>query len=57
MIDLTFLGFPNYSVTEDGKVWSKTSNRFLKGYSNKNHHDKYFTVSLSNYDKKIKTCR
>ena len=52
MIDLTFLGFPNYSVTEDGKVWSKTSNRFLKGYSNKNHHDKYFTVSLSNYDKK-----
>lgn len=57
MIDLTFLGFPNYSVTEDGKVWSKTSNRFLKDYSNKNHHDKYFTVSLSNYDKKIKICR
>lgn len=41
MINLVFLGFPNHSITEDGKVWSHISNRFLKGSISHNHHDKY----------------
>ena len=30
MKNLGFLGFPDYDVTEDGRVWSYHSNRFLK---------------------------
>lgn len=57
MKSLDFLGFERYAVTSCGKVWSQTSNRFLTNYSNKNHHDKYFRVFLSDYDKKVKTVK
>lgn len=57
MQGLNFLGFERYSITSCGKVWSQTSNRFLTNYSNKKHHDKYFRVFLSDYDKKVKTVK
>lgn len=47
MINLCFLGFPAYWVTNDGKVWSDKSNRFLKGSVCLNHHDKYEKVMLT----------
>ena len=57
MQSLDFLGFERYAVTSCGKVWSYTSNRFLTNYFNENHHDKYFRVFLSNYDKKVKSVK
>lgn len=57
MQSLDFLGFERYAVTSCGKVWSHTSNRFLTNYFNENHHDKYFRVFLSNYDKKVKSVK
>lgn len=57
MKSLDFLGFERYAVTSCGKVWSHTSNRFLTNYFNENHHDKYFRVFLSNYDKKVKSVK
>lgn len=57
MVNLGFLGFERYEVTDCGKIWSHTSNRFLKNSVNYNHHDKYGKVFLSNYDKKIKTLK
>ena len=57
MQSLEFLGFERYAVTSCGKVWSHTSNRFLTNYSNKKHHDKYYRVSLSNCDKKVKVSK
>lgn len=47
MINLQYLGFPNYDITEDGKVWSHYSNRFLKMAVATNHHDKYGKYMLS----------
>lgn len=47
MINLQFLGFPNYDITEDGKVWSHYSNRFLKMAVSPKHHDKYGKYMLS----------
>lgn len=52
MINLQFLGFPNYSVTEDGKVWSHYNNKFLKPSISLKHHDKYAKVMLSQNGKK-----
>lgn len=46
MVNLNFIGFKNYDVTEDGKVWSHHSNRFLKGSISMKHHDKYEKVML-----------
>ena len=28
-VNLEFLGFPDYDVTEDGRVWSHRANRYL----------------------------
>lgn len=47
MVNLQFLGFPNYDITEDGKVWSHYSNRFLKMAVSTKHHDKYGKYMLS----------
>ena len=47
MINLQFLGFPNYEVTECGKVWSHYNNRFLKMAVSTKHHDKYGKYMLS----------
>lgn len=47
MVNLSFMGFPNYDVTEDGQVWSHYSNRFMKVSFAKNHHDQYGKVMLS----------
>ena len=52
MKNLGFLGFPDYDVTEDGKVWSHHSNKFLKISISINHHDKYAKVMLSNNGKR-----
>lgn len=52
MVNLQFLGFPNYSVTECGKVWTHYNNRFLKNNIAWNHHDKYAKVMLSQNGKK-----
>ena len=48
MVNLQFIGFPNYDVTTCGKVWSRHSNKFLKGSISPNHHDKYEKVMLCN---------
>ena len=37
--------YPNYSITEDGKIWSDKTNKFLKAGKCKNG---YFLVSLFN---------
>lgn len=47
MINLQFLGFPNYDITEDGKVWSHYSNRYLTISISMQHHDKYGKYMLS----------
>lgn len=52
MKSLAFLGFPHYSVTEDGKVWSHHNGKFLKGSIAHNHHDKYEKVMLSENGKR-----
>ena len=52
MKNLGFLGFPDYDVTEDGKVWSHHSSKFLKISISINHHDKYAKVMLSNNGKR-----
>ena len=54
MVNLQFLGFPHYCVTQDGKVWSHYSNRFLKGSISLQHHDKYEKVMLVRTDKSKK---
>lgn len=38
-------GFSNYLITEDGRVWSETSHKFLKPSEDANH---YLKVSLKN---------
>lgn len=48
MINLKFLGFPNYSVSKSGDVWSHVSDKYLKHSISLNHHDKYAKVMLSN---------
>lgn len=45
--------FPNYSATLDGRIWSKTSNKFLKPYKDR---DGYLNVSIRN-DYKSSTFR
>lgn len=47
MKNLSFLGYPNYCVTKDGRVYSSLSQRFLKQSSNQ-----YKTVTLVNEDGK-----
>ena len=37
--------FPNYSATLDGRIWSKTSNKFLKPYKDR---DGYLNVTIRN---------
>lgn len=54
MINLCFLGFPDYSVTEDGKVWTHFKNRYLKGSISFEHHDKYEKVMLTSAQKKLR---
>jgi hypothetical protein len=41
-------GFPNYSITEDGNVWSHNYNRWIKGHKN---WAGYIRVTLSNNGK------
>ena len=55
MQSLSFLGFPSYSVTKDGKVYSHKSNRFLTGYINYKHHDTYTKVTIGDVNKKLHT--
>lgn len=52
MVNLQFLGFPNYSVTEDGRVFAHHSNRWLTISIAENHHDKYAKVTLRNPETK-----
>ena len=48
-VNLEFLGFPDYDVTEDGRVWSHRANRYLVITISKNHHDKYAKVNVNNH--------
>lgn len=51
MKNLDFKGFPSYSVTKDGRVFSAKCNRFLRGWL---HNSGYNTVGLYNeYDPKM----
>jgi hypothetical protein len=51
MKNLDFKGFPAYSVTKDGRVFSSKCNRFLKGWLNDNG---YLCVGLYNgYEPKM----
>lgn len=52
MVNLQFLGFPNYSVTEDGRVYAHHSKRFLKITISENHHDRYAKVTLGNSERR-----
>ena len=56
MINLVFLGFPNYSVTEDGKVFAHHLNRFLVVSKSKQHHDKYAKVTIRNKERSRFIC-
>lgn len=49
----TIKDFENYSITEDGKVWSHVINRFIKHQMNRYG---YLTVKLSNNGKKKHKC-
>jgi hypothetical protein len=42
-------GFPNYLIYEDGRVWSKITNKYLKNCLN---NDGYYRVGLFNNKKK-----
>lgn len=48
MVNLQFLGFPNYNVGENGEVWSTFTNKYLKHSILLKHHDKYAKVMLTN---------
>lgn len=54
MKNLSFLGFPNYAVTRDGRVFSLYSNKFLKQYLKK---DGYYQVVLYDTQHKRKDFR
>lgn len=57
MKNMKELGFPEYCLTKDGKVWSLKANRFLKpaknGYMKDGKPDGYYFVHIYNYEKKL----
>lgn len=52
MVNLQYLGFPSYDITECGKVWSRHSNRYLTMSISMQHHDKYGKYMLSQNGKR-----
>ena len=38
-------GYPNYYITEDGKVWSEKRNKYIKAYENRYMQIRLFSIS------------
>ena len=57
MQNMKDIGFPDYCITKDGKVWSLKVNRFLKpamnGYTKGDKPHGYYFVHIYNYEKKL----
>lgn len=57
MKNMKDIGFPDYCITKDGKVWSLKVNRFLKpamnGYKKDDGKDGYYFVHIYNYKKEL----
>lgn len=53
MQNMKDIGFPDYCITKDGKVWSLKVNRFLTPVYNKGCSASYYFVRIYNYEKKL----
>lgn len=57
MKNMKDIGYPDYCITKDGKVWSLKVNRFLKtalnGYSRNSKPDGYPFVHIYNHERKL----